>query len=82
MRTRESGVAIVLAISVVAMAAIVAAAIMVSQSTWARQLELTAEHVQARAVLQAGADLSQALGAARGRGRRRGAAPTPSAPGR
>jgi len=61
MRTRQQGVAIVLAISVVAMAAIVAATIMVSQSTWARQLELTAEHVQARAVLQAGADWARAV---------------------
>jgi general secretion pathway protein K len=61
MRTRQQGVAIVLAISVVAMAAMVAAAIMVSQSTWARQQELTAEHVQARAVLQAGADWARAV---------------------
>jgi general secretion pathway protein K len=61
MRAREQGVAIVLAISVVAMAAMVATAIMVSQSTWARQLELTAEHVQARAVLQAGADWARAV---------------------
>jgi len=61
MRARERGVAIVLAISVVAMAAMVAAAIMVSQSTWARQLELSAEHVQARAVLQAGADWARAV---------------------
>jgi len=61
MRTRERGIAIVLALSVVAMAAMVAAAIMVSQSTWARQLELTAEHVQARAVLQAGADWARAV---------------------
>jgi len=60
-RTSERGVAIVLAISVVALAALVAAAIMVSQSTWARQLELTAEHVQARAVLQAGADWARAV---------------------
>jgi general secretion pathway protein K len=61
MRTSQRGIAIVLAISVVAMAAMVAAAIMVSQSTWARQLELTAEHVQARAVLQAGADWARAV---------------------
>ena len=60
-RTSERGVAIVLAISVVALAALVAAAIMVSQSTWARQQELTAEHVQARAVLQAGADWARAV---------------------
>jgi len=61
MRTRQQGVAIVLAISVVALAAVVAAAIMVSQSTWARQLELSAEHVQARAVLQAGSDWARAV---------------------
>jgi general secretion pathway protein K len=61
MRARQQGVAIVLAISVVALAALVASAIMVSQSTWARQLELTAEHVQARAVLQAGADWARAV---------------------
>jgi len=61
MRTRQQGVAIVLAISVVALAAMVATAILVSQSTWARQLELTAEHVQARAVLQAGADWARAV---------------------
>lgn len=61
MRAPQRGVAIVLAISVVALAAIVAAAILVSQSTWARQLELTAEHAQARAVLQAGADWARAI---------------------
>lgn len=61
MRTHERGIAIVLAISVVAMAAMVAVAIMVSQSTWARQLELTAEHIQARSVLQAGADWARAV---------------------
>jgi general secretion pathway protein K len=61
MRSGQRGVAIVLAISVVALAALVAAAIMVSQSTWARQLELTAEHVQARSVLQAGADWARAV---------------------
>jgi general secretion pathway protein K len=38
-----------------------AAAIMVSQSTWARQVELTTEHIQARTVLLAGADWARAL---------------------
>lgn len=57
----QRGVAIVLAMGVVALAAIAAAAIMVSQSTWARQIELTAEHVQAQNVLQAGADWARAL---------------------
>jgi general secretion pathway protein K len=61
MRTRQRGVAIVLAMGVVALAAMAAAAIMVSQSTWARQVELTTEHIQARAVLLAGADWARAL---------------------
>jgi general secretion pathway protein K len=61
MRTRQQGVAIVLAMGVVALAAIAAAAIMVSQSTWARQAELGADHVQAKAVLQAGADWARAV---------------------
>jgi general secretion pathway protein K len=61
MRTQQRGVAIVLAMGVVALAAIAAAAIMVSQGTWARQAELSADHVQARAVLQAGADWARAV---------------------
>ncbi len=61
MRMRQRGVAIVLAMGVVALAAMAAAAIMVSQSTWARQVELTNDHIQARAVLLAGADWARAL---------------------
>ena len=61
MRMRQRGVAIVLAMGVVALAAMAAAAIMVSQSTWARQVELTTDHIQARAVLLAGADWARAL---------------------
>lgn len=61
MRMRQRGVAIVLAMSVVALAAMAAAAIMVSQSTWSRQVELTTDHIQARAVLLAGADWARAV---------------------
>ncbi|MBK5103908.1 MAG: type II secretion system minor pseudopilin GspK [Burkholderiales bacterium] len=61
MKMRQRGVAIVLAMGVVALAAMAAAAIMVSQSTWARQVELTTEHIQARTVLLAGADWARAL---------------------
>ncbi len=61
MSRRERGVAIVLAMGVVALAAMAAAAIIVSQSTWARQVELTTDHIQARAVLLAGADWARAL---------------------
>jgi general secretion pathway protein K len=60
-KTRQRGVAIVLAMGVVALAAMAAAAIVVSQGTWARQAELTTDHVQARALLQAGADWARAL---------------------
>ncbi|MDH3289221.1 MAG: type II secretion system minor pseudopilin GspK [Betaproteobacteria bacterium] len=61
MKTRQRGVAIVLAMGVVALAAMAATAIVVSQSTWSRRAELTANHVQAQAVLQAGADWARAL---------------------
>ena len=61
MRIRQQGVAIVLAMGVVALAAMAAAAIMVSQSTWARQVELTTDHIQARSVLLAGADWARAV---------------------
>jgi general secretion pathway protein K len=58
---KQRGIAVVLAMGVVALAAMAAAAIVVSQSTWARQVELTTEHIQARAVLLAGADWARAL---------------------
>lgn len=61
MTARQRGVAIVLAMGVVALAAIAVASILVSQSTWSRQAELTAAHVQAQAVLQAGADWARAV---------------------
>src|SRR3954465_14143007 len=57
----QSGVAVVLAMGVVALAAIAAAAMLASQSTWARHAELTAEHAQAQALVQAGIDWSRAL---------------------
>ncbi|MFY9327877.1 MAG: type II secretion system minor pseudopilin GspK [Georgfuchsia sp.] len=61
MRVQQRGVAIILAMGVVALAVIAAAAIMVSQSTWGRQVELTTDHIQARSVLLAGADWARAL---------------------
>lgn len=61
MRVHQRGIAVVLAMGIVAMAAIAAVGIMVSQSTWSRQAELTAGHVQAQAVLQAGADWARAV---------------------
>jgi general secretion pathway protein K len=61
MRTRQFGVAIVLAMGVVAVAALAATAIMVSQSTWSRQIELTAGHAQAQLLIQAGLDWARAV---------------------
>src|SRR3954466_6015716 len=57
----QNGVAVVLAMGVVALAAIAAASMLASQSTWARHAELTAEHVQAQALVQAGVDWARAL---------------------
>ena len=61
MRARQHGVAIVLAMGVVALAAMAATAIMITQSTWSRASELTANHVQARVLIQAGVDWSRAV---------------------
>ncbi len=61
MSARQRGVAIVLAMSVVALAAMTATAIMVTQSTWSRAAELAAAHAQAQTVVQAGADWARAV---------------------
>jgi len=60
-RTPQRGVAIVLAMGVVALAALAATAMMVSQSTWSRQVELTAGHAQAQLLIQAGLDWARAV---------------------
>jgi general secretion pathway protein K len=61
MKIRQQGVAVVLAMGVVALAAIAAAAMLASQSTWSRHTELRAEHVQAQALVAAGVDYTRAL---------------------
>jgi general secretion pathway protein K len=60
-RKRQRGVAVVLAMGVVALAAIAAAAMLASQSTWSRLAELGSEHVQAQALVRAGVDWARAL---------------------
>ena len=60
-RKNQRGVAVVLAMGVVALAAIAAAAMLASQSTWARHAELAAEHMQAQALVHAGVDWARAL---------------------
>lgn len=61
MKTYQRGVAIVLAMGVVALAAMVATAIMTMQSTWVRQSELSVDHVQAQTLTQVGLDWTRAL---------------------
>jgi general secretion pathway protein K len=61
MSAKQRGVAIVLAMAVVALAAMAATAMMLAQSTWARESELTADHVQAQALIQSGVDWSRAV---------------------
>lgn len=50
-----------LAMGVVAMATVAATAILVTQSTWVRQNELVADHVQAQTLIQVGVDWTRAL---------------------
>jgi general secretion pathway protein K len=61
MSARQRGVAIVLAMGVVALAAMAAAAMMTTQSTWSRESELTVDHVQAQTVIQAGVDWARTI---------------------
>lgn len=60
-RPQQRGVAIVLAMGVVALAALAATAMIVSQSTWSRQVELNAGHVQAQLLIEAGLDWARAV---------------------
>lgn len=61
MRARQHGVAIVLAMGVVALAALAATAMLVTQSTWSRQVELGAGHGQAQLLMQTGLDWARAV---------------------
>src|SRR5882762_2216264 len=61
MSAGQRGVAIVLAMGVVALAAMAATAMMITQSTWSRAAELAAAHVQAQTLVQAGVDWARAV---------------------
>jgi len=58
---RERGAAIVLALSVVALAALAASAMMMSQSVWIRQIELSDGRTQGQFLIQAGLDWARAV---------------------
>jgi general secretion pathway protein K len=57
----QRGVAIVMAMSVVALAAIATTAMMATQSTWSRETELQFNHAQAQVLIQAGVDWARAV---------------------
>ncbi len=61
LKDTQSGVAIVLAMGVVALAATAATAMMLTQSNWLRRNEIGADHVQAQVLVQVGVDWSRAL---------------------
>lgn len=58
---QQSGVAVVLAMGVVALAAIAATAVLVAQNSWARQVELSTQRTQASLVVKAGVDWARAV---------------------
>jgi general secretion pathway protein K len=61
MRTGQRGVAVVLAMGVVALASITATAIITSQGIWSRQSQLAHDYVQAQAMVKAGVDWVRAV---------------------
>lgn len=61
MKARERGVAVVVAMGVVALATFAVAGMMAAQSTWSRQLELGTEHAQSQALVRAGIDWARAV---------------------
>ena len=61
MSGRERGAAIILALSVVALAALAATAMMVSQGVWIRQIELSDGRIQGQFLIQAGLDWARAV---------------------
>jgi general secretion pathway protein K len=61
MNLKQRGVAIVMAMSIVALAAIATTAMMMTQSTWSRETELQGDHAQAQILIQAGVDWARAV---------------------
>ena len=61
MNSSERGAALLLAMAIMAFAAVAATAMLVAMSTWSRQAELVADHVQAEQLVTAGGDWTRAL---------------------
>ncbi len=58
---KQSGIAIIMAMAIVTLAALAAAAIIVTQSTWARQAQLASDHAQAQLLIRTGLDWARAV---------------------
>ncbi len=61
MNPAQRGVAVVMAMSVVALAAIATTTMMTTQSMWSRESELSVDHAQAQVLIQAGVDWARAV---------------------
>lgn len=61
MNTAQRGVAVVMALGVVALAAIAVTAMMTTQSIWSRETELEGDHAQAQFLIQSGMDWARAV---------------------
>jgi general secretion pathway protein K len=61
MKAVQRGVAVVMAMGVVAVAALATTAVMMMQSSWLRQSDLEVQHAQAQILVQAGVDWARAV---------------------
>lgn len=61
LKKSQQGVAIIMAMAVVTLAALAATGIMVTQSTWARHVQLANDHTQAQLLIQTGLDWGRAV---------------------
>jgi general secretion pathway protein K len=61
MNQHERGAALLMAMAIMAFSAVAATAMLVALSTWSRQAELLADHVEARELVDAGGDWARAL---------------------
>lgn len=61
MRYPQRGVAVVMALSVVALATIAIAAMLSTQSIWSRESELEVDHAEAQVLIQSGVDWARAV---------------------
>ena len=61
MKYPQRGVAVIMALSVVALATIAIAAMMTTQSIWSRESELEVDHAEAQVLIQSGVDWARAV---------------------